>query len=95
MLGRIDPNLGRWCGDGGCAARKTLGVCLVGAFEHGLPLLERFSGKAVMHLSGRQEAQPAVVMVVVVPVKVVDAEAPAVFERAKAIRENLAGTSSS
>ena len=60
---------------------------VIRSFEYGLSLLERFHREAVMHLRGRQEAQTAMVMVVVVPVEVVDAEAPRVFEGAKTVRK--------
>jgi hypothetical protein len=55
--------------------------------EHGLTLGDNLGGLAVVDHGGREQAEPGVVMIVVVPEKEGLAEAARVFDRAEALRK--------
>ena len=86
-LGWVDPYLhgtSRWVGDAGGEALRMRGVR---SGEHGRPRGDALLGEAVMHVGGRQQAEPGVMVLGVVPGEKDVAVGPRVLDRTEPLGE--------
>src|ERR1700680_3937391 len=84
---RVDPHRGRQIGRLWPSLDEALGMRRVGGGEDVLPMRAHRSGPAEVDNGGREEAEPAVTALVVVPAKKVLPERAAILDRSESFRK--------
>src|SRR5450756_1599114 len=84
---RIDPSRDRLCRWFGLLCDEAFGVSAEGAVERDLPGSMDLVGQTVMHLVGCHQADPGMVMVLIVPIEEAATEGLGVLDAAEALRK--------